>query len=66
MSTTRFVIAVEVDTTAMIHSASIVLGQAALPHRDVLEERVADSIKRAVKDNVPHVVSVGDFDMKDC
>jgi hypothetical protein len=61
----RFNITVEVDVTAMMDSARIIMGNTPID-TGTIELRVGEAIKRSIKDGVPHVVNVRDFDMKDC
>jgi hypothetical protein len=63
MSTTQFNITVDVDIDGMMESAKIIMGPG--PY-DGIEERVSEAIKRAIKDNVPHVLGIRDFDTRDC
>jgi hypothetical protein len=62
----RIDISVDVDDDAILNSAKILMGPSGSPDRATVELRISEAIKRVIKSNVPHILSVRDFDHKDC
>jgi hypothetical protein len=59
-------VTVEIDIEPIVQAASLVLGRAALPNEGDLQVRIFDEIRKSIKADIPHVISVTETDFKDC
>jgi hypothetical protein len=64
MGTMKIDLTIEVDTDSILRAASVVMREA--PTEDVIGHRVREALKALIKSGMPHVVSVRDFNYKDC